>query len=216
MNEKEVEQELIELAEQEEVRDFAEVWEQIESRVTPKETKCKKPRRILYMVASFAVCLVICCSIGIPLLLNNPPADIVYFLDNLESQNVDREDFFNGVDNSNVNVVDLSRYDGSYGLLVTDDGKIKGGKVDFDTMVGVNGFGVSVQFVSDDVKIKENVIYDQTCNANGTVIKYTQVSSQNGIYVYKTFAKYKKVQYTCEIMTDTQDLTIFFNDFLQD
>lgn len=215
MNEKEVEQQLVELAEQEEVRDFAEVWEQLEGRITPKETKKKKPRRFIYMVASFAMCLILCCSIGIPLLLNNPTPELVYFFENLESQETDRAGFFNGIDESSVNVVDLTRYEGKYALLVTHDGKIKGGRMEFDTIIGVSGFSLKTGFVSDDVEVNEDIVYDQTCNSNGTVVQYKQISSQNGIYVYNAFTTYQKVQYICEIMTDTQDLTIFFNEFLQ-
>ncbi len=216
MNEKEREN-LIEEAEVKKAcRDFNEVWAEIEPRMEKiKMAEKKKRKRIITSIASFAACLVICCSVSIPIILKNRQDDIIYYFDNLTKIDKTEQQFNEDIINSGVDFVDFERFNGeTYTVFVTDEGEVKGGMTKFTHITNSASYLIVIEFATTDVEAGEDTKdYDQSCIANGVEIKYKQISSNSGIYKYKTFATYKDVNYLCEIMTDTQDLTIFFNDF---
>ncbi len=196
-------------------RSFEEVWPEIEPRMNAIEVAQKKKRKkIIASIASLAACLVISCSISIPIVLNNQQGELVYYYDNLTKSNGTAQQFLTGIESSNVDFVNFNRFD-SYDILLytTDSGEFKGGKVAFMHTVNASSYMLTLEFASTDVVLDEKDEYAQTCNANGVDVQYNLISAEGGIYVYKTFATYKDVNYLCEIMTDNQDLTIFFNDF---
>ncbi len=196
-------------------RSFEEVWPEIEPRMNAIEVAQKKKRKkIIASIASLAACLVISCSISIPLVLNNNDGEMIFYHDNLIKTSVTEQQLLSGIESSTVNFVNVDRFDG-YDILSynIDTGEFKGGKITFMHTVNTSSYMVTLEFSSTDVEIEDETVYDQTCNANGVDVQYNLISAEGGIYVYKTFATYKDVNYLCEIMTDNQDLTIFFNDF---
>ena len=117
MEEKEVEKRLKESAENIEVRDFSEVWQDIEHKVQPP----KKRRYVrLFSGIAAALSIIIICAVFIPLYFNSAPEqsendqpddqEQVYFDDKLIISVVSAEDFLNQLSASSVNVVDISGY----------------------------------------------------------------------------------------------------------
>ncbi len=215
MEEKDVVKQIEDASNKVQMRDFEEVWSDLESRIQQEnpETPKKKTNRWIYMVASFAACIIIFCSVGIPLLFKGKPEELVYYYDNLTSTTVEKTVFYNGIDNSDVNVVDLTSYDGEYILFTTEDGEVKGGWVKFNCTFGTLSYMVDLKFVSSDVQSEDEIAYDKDYDNNGATGKYLLQSTQGVINTFVASASYNSVNYTMEIMTDATDLTEFFNEF---
>ena len=223
MEDKEVEKRLKESAENIEVRDFSEVWQDIEHKVQPP-----KKRRYVRLFSGIAAALsVIICAVFIPLFFNPAPEqsendqpddqEQVYFDDKLIISVVSAENFLNHLSASSVNVVDISGYvvSSSY-LYKAADQKILGGHLELTDNLNNPTFFLVVQMYHQSVQSsRPTVDYDYNYTVEGTVIEYRvkEAYPEEGVYIYDIKAKYLQTNYYMEYTCFSEDITSFLTDF---
>lgn len=229
MEEKEVEKRLKESAENIEVRDFSEVWQDIEHKVQPP-----KKRRYVRLFSGIAAALsVIICAVFIPLFFNPAPEqsdnsqsdnnqtveppEQIYLEDELFIVEVNSEEFLSQLSESSVNLVDISNYviSSSY-LHKTTDQKVLGGRVELTDDLDNPTFFLALQIYHQSVQSsRPTVDYDYNYTVEGTVIEYRvkEVSPEDGGYIYDIKAKYLQTNYYMEYTCFSEDITSFLTDF---
>ena len=224
MEEKEVEKRLKESAENIEVRDFSEVWQDIEHKVQPP----KKRRYVrLFSGIAAALSIIIICAVFIPLYLNPAPEqsendqtdgqEQVYFDDELVLSVVSAEDFLNQLSASSVSLVDISNYviSSSY-LHKTTDEIVLGGMVELTDDLNNPTFFLAVQMYHQSVQSSRPAVdYDYNYTVEGTVIEYRvkEAYPEEGVYIYDIKAKYLQTNYYMEYTCFSEDITSFLTDF---
>ena len=225
MEEKEVEKRLKESAENIEVRDFSEVWQDIEHKVQPP----KKRRYVrLFSGIAAALSIIIICAVFIPLFFNPAPEQAdnsqpgeqpeqIYLEDELFVTNVDSEEFLTQLFTSSVNVVDISGYviSSSY-LYKAADQKILGGHLELTDNLDNPTFFLAVQMYHQSVQSsRPTVDYDYNYTVEGTVIEYRvkEAYPEEGVYIYDIKAKYLQTNYYMEYTCLSEDITSFLTDF---
>lgn len=224
MEEKEVEKRLKESAENIEVRDFSEVWQDIEHKVQPP-----KKRRYMRLFSGIAAALsVIICAVFIPLFFNPAPEQAdnsqpgeqpeqIYLEDELFVTNVDSEEFLNQLSTSNVNLIDISRYQViSSSLYVSPDQNALGGYLELTDDLDNTAFFLVMQFYHQSVQSsRQTVDYDYNYTVEGTVIEYRvkEAYPEEGVYIYDIKAKYLQTNYYMEYTCFSEDITSFLTDF---
>lgn len=224
MEEKEVEKRLKESAENIEVRDFSEVWQDIEHKVQPP-----KKRKYVRLFSGIAAALsVIICAVFIPLFFNPAPEQsendqhddqeqVVYFDDELVVDAVNSEEFVRQLSESSVNLVDISNYviTSSY-LHLSTDKKVLGGMIELTDDLNNPTFFLAVQLYHQSVQSsRPTVDYDYNYTVEGTVIEYRvkEVFPEDGGYTYDIKAKYLQTNYYMEYTCFSEDITSFLTDF---
>lgn len=224
MEEKEVEKRVKESAENIEVRDFSEVWQDIEHKVQPP-----KKRRYVRLFSGIAAALsVIICAVFIPLFFNPAPEqsdnsqpgeqpEQIYLEDELFVTNVSSEEFLSQLSASSVNLVDISNYAilSSY-LYKSTDQKVLGGIVELTDDLDNPTFFLALQIYHQSVQSSRPTIkYDYNYTVEGTVIEYRvkEVSPEDGGYTYDIKAKYLQTNYYMEYTCFSEDITSFLTDF---
>lgn len=224
MEEKEVEKRLKESAENIKVRDFSEVWQDIEHKVQPP-----KKRRYVRLFSGIAAALsVIICAVFIPLFFNPAPEQAdnsqpgeqpeqIYLEDELFVTNVDSEEFLNQLSTSNVNLIDISRYQViSSSLYVSPDQNALGGYLELADDLDNTAFFLVMQFYHQSVQSsKQTIKYDYNYTVEGTVIEYRvkEAYPEEGVYIYDIKAKYLQTNYYMEYTCFSEDITSFLTDF---
>lgn len=228
MEEKEVEKRLKESAENIEVRDFSEVWEEIEHKVQPPKKQRIRSRARFAAGISAAFCVIIC-AVFIPLYFNLAPErsdnnqstespEHIYLEDELYISAIDSEDFFSRLSASDINVVNISDdYIISFSyLFLSSDQKVLGGMVELTDDVNNPTFFLAVQLYHQSVQSsRPTVDYDYNYTVEGTVIEYRvkEAYPEEGVYIYDIKAKYLQTNYYMEYTCFSEDITSFLTDF---
>ncbi|MBQ8429527.1 MAG: hypothetical protein IJX30_05485 [Clostridia bacterium] len=220
MTDKEMEQKIRESADNTEIRDFDAVWQEIEPRITeqPKQRK-RKLRRWMPIAASF-LCVAVASSVALPFLLsgekNNGDStssdDIRYLDTELERKEVASAEFFTKIEQSNLNMVDLSSFEFLSSFIYHDDNDAtKGGYVEayntshyfkltfYDTCVDVSELSFSELDLSYTTTKGVNIDY-----------RYNQVNN-----IYFISVEYKNINYYMEYTYGGGDITEFFEEFFR-
>ncbi len=202
-----------------ELREFSEVWDEIKDRIEDLKVENqklaqKRARRFrISLASSIVACIILICAISTPLMLNNQGSPIIYYSDSLTYEGVSETDFYENI-NSSVNIIELNRYKGEvFGLYKTDDGEVKGGRIEFFNDLENPMYYLLLKFVSDDVLENDENVYDLSYLANGVNIQYKLKTAENSSWTYIAKANYNSVNYIMEIMSAIEDVTPFFNEF---
>lgn len=217
MDIKETERILEESAKKIKVRDFSEVWSEIKDKVEPA------PKKIFYQKKWFkpllAACFALIFAIALPIFLLNPPTtpEEIYYEDKLNVVFVERIEFFDGLEESNISNVDFVGYELSrYVLYKTENDLVKGGSVDLNNLSTY----IKIRFYDKSVKIddlQEDIKYENTYTNDGLTALYNigEGYPDYNIYSYNIFASYNNVNYFIEYTGTASNPVDFFNSFFK-
>lgn len=214
MTNKEIEQKLQESADKIDVRDFDEIWQEIGPRIAIEQKK-RRIRWWLPIAASF-LAIAMTAAIVLPQVVNGNDEEIRYLDSELERKAVQRMEFFAAMEQSDLEVVDLSSYEFLRSFIYhTDDEQIKGGAVEaYKEQAGVvhyfilNFYDASVE-VSDGNFSNYNLSYTTEIGVN---IDYKYNPTDNFYFVT---AEYKNVDYYMQYTPGGGEITEFFEEFFQ-
>ena len=224
MEEKEVEKRLKESAENIEVRDFSEVWQDIEHNVQPP-----KKRRYVRLFSGIAAALsIIICAVFIPLYFNSAPEQAdnsqpgeqpeqIYLEQDLINSIIDGKDFSSTLFAANIDIVNINKYCiVSSSIYKTISQKVLGGYLELTDDLNNSTFFLVVQFYHQSVQSsRPTVDYDYNYTVEGAVIEYRvkEAYPEEGVYTYDIKAKYLQTNYYMEYTCFSEDITSFLTDF---
>ncbi|MBQ7370234.1 MAG: hypothetical protein IJW58_04585 [Clostridia bacterium] len=217
MEREEIEKKLQEKANETKIPDFESVWEKIEPRITEQKKEPTRWRKFIRPLAVTFACVAITCGIVLPIVLQKPPVDpppVYYLNDDLTSVSTVESELLNALQNSTIQVVDLSRFklDRCF-ILKTDNGIVKGGRADFLDNQENPTCLIQLKFYDKDVQVSDNHyenLESSYVTQSGAIIEYKHESAFNKFYIK---AEYKTVQYFMEYMGATETVTQFFETF---
>ena len=228
MKNKDIEQKIQESVDDVEVRDFSLVWEDIKHEVQP--TRRRRNMRWIPAVATIASAVIVC-SVVIPIALQNgggidsddssssfvPPT---YWNSELSTVEVSAQEFFTQLSLAEIEVIDMSAYQiYSSFLSKTDEGVVKGGKVELTDDLENSTFYLSVRLYDESVQIEadKNITYDFDYSTNSATIEYRLKESypDDGIYIYDIKANKSNVNYLMEYTCFSEDVTAFLDEFFK-
>lgn len=227
MEDKDIEQKLKEGADNIEVRDFSLVWNDIESKIVPP----KKKRFHWVPLVATAASIVFMGSIIIPIALqqndnssganqsSNSSAQ-VYFSDELLLLETTTEEFFNRLNLSEINIVDVNDYviSSAY-LFKTPEQIVKGGRIELTDDLDLATFYLAVDFYDESIKIDKllNIQYDSNYTVNDTTVQYRikECYPEDGIYIYDIKANFNSVNYFMEYTCFIEDIKPFLDEFFK-
>lgn len=221
MENKDLEQELKKRAENIEVKDFSVIWENIKDREPVVYRERKPISRWLPVIAS-ASCIALVCVVAIPVVLSlnqpdAPPMD--YFSKQLISETLAVNEIYEQLDEAKIDCVDLTRFNGTTGLILkTEQHIVKGALIELTDDLNNPTFYLSLRLYSDDVKVTDVVVvYDFSYSVNGATIEYRvkEAYPEDSVYIYDIQANYNAVNYYIEYTCFTEDITPFLNEFFQ-
>ncbi len=216
MKEQDIKAKLQQSADAIEVRDFSEVWADIEGKVVSACPKRRMPKWATALLSSVAAIALIS-AITLPIVLQG---ETVYLFDELNTKTVEVDEFFLRLNSSEVKCVDLTRYQASSTTIYqTEDEVVKGGKVDLKDSQDAPTFMMTLKFYDSSVQLENlDVVYDTSyTSSNGAVVEYvlkTAMPDYN-YYVYDMQASYRSVNYYMEYTCFTEDVTPFLDSFFE-
>ena len=225
MTNKEIEQKIQESADNIEMRNFEEIWEEIGPQIAAESRK--KPikwKKWMPIAASF-LCITVAGSIALPFILpnifskgnNSSSSDEIRYLDTeLEMRVVQSADFFKAIQDSNLEVVNLYSFDflTSYIYHLSND-ETKGGYVEaYKEQAGIVHYFI-LKFYDTSVEYSDPHFSDfdlsyKTQMGVGIDYKY---SEKQGLYYAQ--AEYKNVNYYMQYTPCGGEITEFFEEFFQ-
>ena len=219
MDNREIENKLQESADNIEVRDFSQVWEDIKYQVKP----IKKKRRINWLPKVAAFVGIIICAVFVPIIINqinktNTPEEVIYFDDELLTESVLSNEFSQQLSSVNIVIADTSDYFivSSY-VFKTLDGVIVGGRLELVDDANTSTFYSIIKIYDKLVKLIEdkNIKYDYTYTINNQTINYRikEAYPSDNIYVYEISTEYKGMNYRIEHTCSDEDIKPFLNEF---
>ncbi len=215
MNEQEIEKRLQESANEIKVRDFSQVWENIQGEVAPvRKKKRRLSRRASALFSAAAAVIVLAVSLPVGLHYNQPA---VYYWEELDTQIVSQEVFYQELESSNIDCVDFKRYStSSYSLFQTENGIMKGGMIELSNDVEPM-FMMTVNFYDRSVVLNDTTeVYDSSCvTANGATAEYTLIETQDEYYVFDMKVSYRSVNYYINYTGFGEDVQPFLDSFFQ-
>ncbi len=216
MEEKDIEELLQQSADSVEMRDFSEVWKNIQGEVTSARPQRRRLPKWVAALASSAAAVALISAITLPIVLCQ--GEPVYFWDELNSNSVSAEEFYNDIESSEVNCVDLRRYVASSCILYqTQEGVVKGGKAQLTDSQSAPTFVMFIKFYESSVEVDNgDIVYDTSyITSNGANVEYVLKTSQPeySYYVYDMMANYNAVNYYMEYTCFTEDVTSFLDSF---
>ncbi|MCI9290245.1 MAG: hypothetical protein HFE32_00395 [Clostridia bacterium] len=216
-----------------EMKPFADRWKDIESRLefdrTEKvvikdqipvlamqsNTNTNESRKTFnkYKIFGLSICLflIIFLSIFIPISLRK--SEPVYFGPNdLISEFVAEDVFFDEIENSKIDIVDLSKYYcEELTLLKSLSGEVQGGKFSLNDEEGL--YLVYVSFYSNSVIVPEDDFSEsEKYELANTEIFYIRTDDSE-LIEYKVLAKHNNVTYELNYLALSDNLIAFFNEF---
>ena len=216
MTNKEIEQKLQESADKVEVRDFDEIWQEIGPRIVAEQKKRRiRWRRWLPIAASF-LAVAVTAAIVLPQVVNGNDEEIRYLDSELEKKVVDKTDFFTYIDQSDLEIVDLSSFEFLRSTIYhTDDEQIKGGAVEAYKEQAGNVHYFILYFYDTSVEFSD--INFSNCDVSyitkqGVNIDYKYNQTDN---FYFATAEYKNVDYYMQYTPGGGEITEFFEEFFQ-
>ncbi|MDE7256518.1 MAG: hypothetical protein K2N50_00990 [Clostridia bacterium] len=231
MEEKDVEKQLKEEAAKLKNKDFSERWEVIKDKIHPSAEEMRgevlseqkvftttsgsrsergvaKKKLILYsglVVLVIAVCL----AIALPLTLRKPQERFLGLAD-LDRKNVSESEFNTAIENSDIQIINLSNYelDMLY-ILTTENSTVLGGGaevIDFETDSYNKLVFYSAKVTSDFEISNDSEIY----NVNNVKIKYITTAGED-YYTTVAIADSGAVIYELNCMTVDENVTAVFD-----
>ena len=153
MEDKEIEQLLKESADKIKMKDFSERWEEIRDRldfpqsaeVTVESgetvlatssnvnmTQHTMRKKVLYSLCTVFLLIVICLAVVLPLTLNRNSERKYLTWSDLTEHNVSESEFFDGLEKSNLKIVDFAKYQiEQYFLYYSPEEVLVGGSLEF-------------------------------------------------------------------------------------
>ena len=215
MQEREIEKILQQKADEIELREFSQVWEEIKGEIDQPEKKKVRWKKWLPMALASAV-LVVCIALSpmiIKALKPAPPNEEVFFADVLSGQGVLENEMLDGLVQAQISHVNLSKYTlQNCKLLITEDNKIKGASATIYNNPTTFFAEMIIYHKSVDADIKI-ATYDTQCKVNSADVYYKLKQESGGMYEYSVYAVHNKVQYVIEYTGFSNNLTEFLNDF---
>lgn len=158
------------------------------------------------------VCLILVLAIILPICLNKKeqsyfsPTDLV-------GEVVTEDEFYEGIEKSGINLVDLTKYQcQEFSLLKTNSGEIHGGNLSIND--DIKNEIVKVSFFSKFVSVPNYDFTDpEICKLNNLEIQYKKIDNEEDVVQYKAYAKYREVTYKLDYYCLTDNLLDFFNNF---
>lgn len=233
MENKKKETNLEESIEKIEVRDFSLVWNDIKDRVVPQKRKRAYNWRFL---ATAIATFVIICSVVIPLSIKHfsnsgnvvqsensslsTSAEQTYFVDELSTFDVENSEFFDQLSLSNINIVDISKFNVlTSRLFKTVDQEIKGGQIELTDDLDNPSFVFLLKVYDKSVKLNDVIEedYDLTYYIQDIKIEYRirEAYPEDSLYIYDIKTYFNNVYYYLEYTTSSPDITTFLNDFFK-
>ena len=211
MQDKELENLLQKKADEIELRDFSEVWEEIKGEIQPP-VKEKKFRWNKWLPMILASAVAVVCIALTPVIINlTIPREEVFYSDEWDKQDVIKEEMFSGLSQAQILHVNLANYyvEGCQ-LLVTETNQVKGASFAFND--GATFFAeASIYDKSVDLNLDFST-YESTWEGNDDV-HYKFIQESDGFYEYGVYAIYNNTQYVIEYTGVSNDLTEFLNEF---
>ena len=193
MEERNVEKQLQEYADNLKKKDFSERWEVIKDKIQPSEdgvrdeVLCEQKvvastcgsrsesgrvkKKALFFSGLIVLLIAVCLAIVLPIMLRKPQERFLALAD-LNSKDVSQSQFEDELSRSGLKIIDLSSYESDmFYILVAEDNKVMGGGAEvFDFQTSSY---TMLRFYSSKVK-SEFEISDEckTCTINNVVIKY--------------------------------------------
>lgn len=235
MDYKDIEKELKSKADQMKLASFDERWENIKDRISDPDEVCvpveepvlvadnktvnsgrKINKRLLIEILVPVFVVLALCAIILPQVLRKKEDGIRYFeLSELSYIGATEEEFLSGIERSNLNTINFTKYEISeFRLLVTSDNVVLGGRV--DVLDEADFFLVTVKFYSPVVKSEFVLETDSyTYQTNGFEIKYV-TEFENDIYTTTAIAANSQIRYEMEFTTIDDNLTAKFDKLFAD
>ena len=222
MERKDLEKKIQESANEIKLRDFSLVWNEIKEDVEGSVNKRKKHKFFwMPMLASITTAFLIF-IVGIPIALYqiNKNAPKVYFIDQLNTERVTEQEFYNDLKTANIKHINFDQYIiPLYQLVKTVEGETKGGVIEAYDDENNATFFLNVQFFDSSVKINEELYSDYTteCFINNLLVRYKlkeQYPADN-LYVYGIKATYQSVNYLIEYTCFSSDVETFLNSLFR-
>ncbi len=215
MQDKELEKILQEKADQGKKREFPQVWKDIKGEIVGEEKPPKKFnfKRWFPMMLTSAV-LVVCLAFTPLIIKSFKPAEEVYYSEELSSQMVTEEVMLDGLLQSSITHVDLTRYVlESCNLLVTEENVAKGAFFRFYN--NQTTFFVTTYLYDKQVDLEFDIdkLYDSNCKIGSTTVYYKFVQDSSGLHEYTAYAVHNDVQYVMQYMGMPDTLEGFLTDF---
>ena len=220
MKDKEIEEKLQDGAGNIKMSEFDKLWQQLKPRIEQEIQKKIRRRKIWRTLATSVACVLITCSVALSIALSKPTSPskdtVLYLNSDLTAVPQDKTSFLMAINNSGLEVVDLSRFELDVcSVFQTEDKKVKGGKSEFLDSKENPTCIVLLKFYSNDVEVSDdyyNVLDMYHTTQSGATIGYRHESSFNKYYVK---AEYKSMQYYMEYVGIGDTITQFFEMFFE-
>lgn len=216
----EFEKRLQEEADNIKMRDFSEVWEEVEKMI--KEKQRSKRRRMIMRGAAAASVVVVSLAIIVPVTLNKQESGRRYFAETLKKVSVNEDTFYSELAKAKIPVADFSDFVVQvYRIWKTPKGETRGGEIEiYEDGLNVDMFA-SIRFYTSSVIMEESRFsdYNLSYEVNGGTMTYKlkdyvqdEVSEA---YIYSAFGKCNNVAYIIEYTSIKDDLLDFFDSLFQ-
>lgn len=164
------------------------------------------------IILSICLFFIIFLAIVIPISLRNNeptyfgPTDLIH-------ETVDEATFFEHINKSKIDIVDITNYEcDDYTLFKTDTGEIQGGA--FLINDEENAALINVNFYSSVVIIpQDDFIKSDKYNINNTEIFYYRLEDNIDLFEYEVLANHKNVTYELKYLSVSDNILEFFNKF---
>ena len=218
MEDKELEKQLQESADNMKMKEFSAVWAEIGGEVQIRSSEKRRQRR--WIAAGAAACLALVCCVGLIIGLYVWPKDTVYFYPGSLGETLmkDLDQFEEELAEAGIFPVDFSRYEVSACALLQTNGTLetKGGAVSIGYDLENPVYLADVSFYDQTVSVRENYLhYEHYFTVNSAQIWYDvkEYDETDGYRVYAVTAKHKGLTYVIEYSVFADDIEEFLTGF---
>ena len=233
MENKDIEQLLQESADEVQVKDFSERWENIKGRInSAQEVELKETtsetvlatsssgtvssntviKNWIYSIGAFFLFIAVCLAVVLPITLkqNNTPMYLDLF--KLESKLVSEDEFYNKINETDLKLFETEDFEiDNYKLLFTEDNIVVGGSLD----VADEDIYATVVFYGTSVKSSFKIGTDYNARTiNGFHLEYMTKPDDDGLYSTKAQAVSINICYEFECWSLAENVESFFNKIL--
>ncbi len=171
--------------------------------------------RITFGFIVCCVCLILCLAIVLPIYFSRPGEHRYMNEDDLNFVQCTDVEFYDGIEKSKIDVVDLTKYElSNLNLFKFDNEDIYGGGCEFN--YNELGAKIKVAFYSKFVQINDK---DYIKNLNyeivDTKILYGKIENSSPFNQYQALAKRKGVTYKIEYTAVEDNVLAFFDEFFK-
>ncbi|MDE6667974.1 MAG: hypothetical protein K2K38_06475 [Clostridia bacterium] len=235
MEDKDIEQYLKERADEVKVKDFSERWEKLKGRIeAAQEVEVKETasetvlatssngnvsnnavrKKLILSLSAVFLAIAVCLAVVLPITLKkNDVRQYLSFKDLAASDMLTADEFYGQIEETNLVIVDIQKFEASsYLLYYTDDNEVVGGK--FDVFDEDEVIFANVVFYDTIVESSFEIGEDfKSYNINGFRIDYK--IGLNEKEQYKTTAKAvsDSINYELVCLSAEENIESFFNKF---